>query len=223
MKRPLEVIQPNLPVQAEPPRAGFPGQCPGDFQRSPGRETPQPFCASAQSITLLRTAYWCVSRTSCVPVYAHCLLSCHWTPLKIFWLHPLCTLPSCIYTHWWDSLLWADAFLAKSLSLFLYKRCSTPLIIFLALHWTLSNVSMSSLYWGVENWILYSRCSSPHWCSIEGNTHSVTVRVSSKLSENVRSSCLEGLPRCPSWLDSTLSQFSNLTWRPVIKTVTSWG
>jgi len=49
---------------------------------------------------------WCLGGTSCVSVCAHCLLSCHWAPLKRVCLHPLCTLPSGICVHWWDPL-WA--------------------------------------------------------------------------------------------------------------------
>lgn len=36
---------------------------------------------------------------SCVSVYAHCLLFCHWTPLNT--VHLLCTLQSDIYKHWY--------------------------------------------------------------------------------------------------------------------------
>ena len=31
-----------------------------------------------------------------------CLWSWHWAPLKRAWLHPICTFPSSICTHWWD-------------------------------------------------------------------------------------------------------------------------
>lgn len=39
-----------------------------------------------------------------------------------------------------------------ALSAFPHKRCSSPKIIFVALHWTLSNMSMSPLYWVAQNW-----------------------------------------------------------------------
>ncbi|KAK4811117.1 hypothetical protein QYF61_019748 [Mycteria americana] len=37
------------------------------------------------------------------------------------------------------------------------ERCSSPLIIFVALFWTCSNKSMSFLCWGPQNWTQYSR------------------------------------------------------------------
>ena len=47
-----------------------------------------------------------------VSVCAHCLLSCHWAPLKRAWLHRLCTLLSDVGTYWWclpeHSLLQAE-------------------------------------------------------------------------------------------------------------------
>lgn len=40
------------------------------------------------------------------------------------------------------------------LSLSSKGRCSSPVITFTALHWTLSGMSMSLLYWEAENWKL---------------------------------------------------------------------
>ncbi|KAK4826848.1 hypothetical protein QYF61_011716 [Mycteria americana] len=39
-----------------------------------------------------------------------------------------------------------------------YVRCYKPLIIFVALCWTLSSMSMSHLYWGAQHWTQHSRC-----------------------------------------------------------------
>ena len=47
---------------------------------------------------------------------------------------------------------------SSSLSLSSYQRCSSPFIIFPALHCTLSSMSMSLLYWGAWNWTQHSRC-----------------------------------------------------------------
>jgi len=45
-----------------------------------------------------------------------------------------------------------------SLSLSPFERCSNPLIILVALHWTLSSMSISFLDWGAKNWTQYSKC-----------------------------------------------------------------
>ena len=41
-----------------------------------------------------------------------------------------------------------------ALSLSSVERCSRPLIIFMALHWTLSSMSMSLLHWRAHSWTL---------------------------------------------------------------------
>ena len=54
---------------------------------SPEKETPQPLwaaCSSALSPLKYRNFFSCFDGTSCVPVCACCLLSCHWAPLR--WL-----------------------------------------------------------------------------------------------------------------------------------------
>jgi len=45
-----------------------------------------------------------------------------------------------------------------SLSVYSQKRCSSPFIILMALHWTLSSMSISVLYCEAQNWTQYSRC-----------------------------------------------------------------
>lgn len=35
-----------------------------------------------------------------------------------------------------------------------YERCSSPLIIFVALHWILSNSTIFLLCWGAQNWTI---------------------------------------------------------------------
>ena len=74
----------QTPAWARPPRAGCPGPCPGSFQRSPRRETPQPLwsaCASSLPPAWWRSASWRSEGTFRDSVCAHCLLSCHWAPL----------------------------------------------------------------------------------------------------------------------------------------------
>lgn len=39
-----------------------------------------------------------------------------------------------------------------------YVRCSNLLIIFVAVWWTCSSLSMSFLYWGAPKWTQYSKC-----------------------------------------------------------------
>ena len=46
----------------------------------------------------------------------------------------------------------------SSLSLSSYVRYSSPLVVLVALHWTLSSSSMSLLYWAAQKWTQYSRC-----------------------------------------------------------------
>lgn len=54
--------------------------------------------------------------------------------------------------------------MSSSLSLSSYVRCSNTLIILLALHWSLSGVSMSLFYWEAQNWMQHSSCDL---CSAE--------------------------------------------------------
>ena len=51
---------------------GCPRPCSGSFWVSPGYPHPH----SNKSVS------WCLGGTSCISVCAHCLLSCHWAPLK---------------------------------------------------------------------------------------------------------------------------------------------
>ena len=55
------------------------------------------------------------------------------------------------------SLLFSRLNKPNSLSLSLQERCSSPLITFVALLWTLSNSPPSFLYWGLQTWMQYSR------------------------------------------------------------------
>ena len=53
------------------------------------------------------------------------------------------------------SLLLSGLNSPSSLSLYLYERCSSALIFFLALHWTCFRKSMSLLHWGAQTWAQY--------------------------------------------------------------------
>lgn len=41
-----------------------------------------------------KTCFLMFSWNSCVSIYAHCLLFCHWASLRRVWVHLLCTLQS---------------------------------------------------------------------------------------------------------------------------------
>ena len=55
------------------------------------------------------------------------------------------------------SLLFSKLNKRSSLKLSSQERCSSPLIILVALLWTRSKSSMSFLYWGPQAWTQYSR------------------------------------------------------------------
>ena len=55
------------------------------------------------------------------------------------------------------SLLFSKLTSSSSLSFSSQKGCSSPFIIFVALHWTLSNTSVYLLYWGAQHWTQHSR------------------------------------------------------------------
>ena len=57
------------------------------------------------------------------------------------------------------SLLFSRLNSPSSFSLSSQERCSSPLIIFVALLWTHSNRSTSFLYWGLQTWMQYSKWS----------------------------------------------------------------
>jgi len=76
-----------------------------------------------------------------------------WAPLKRARLHLLCTLPSDIYTYGEDppSLLFSRLSKPISLSPSSWERCSSPFPALVALHWTLSSLSLSLLSWGAQH------------------------------------------------------------------------
>ena len=74
-------------------------------------------------------------------------------PLKRARLHLLCTLPSGIYICGEDPprLLFSRLNSPSSLSPSSLERCSSPFPIAVALHWTLSSLSLSLLSWGAQH------------------------------------------------------------------------
>lgn len=70
-----------------------------------------------------------------------------WAPPKRAWLHLFCILPSGIYIHVSDTLrlLFSMLNYLSSLSLTSSERYSSPFIILVPLHWTLSSMSRSLL------------------------------------------------------------------------------
>lgn len=87
----------------------------------------------------------------CVSDCAHCLLSCHWTPLKRAWFHPLCTSR---YLYPRIQCTWSFSRLNSicSFSLLLWERCSSLSFLLLALFWTLSSSSVSLSHWWAQHW-----------------------------------------------------------------------
>lgn len=88
-------------------------------------------------------------------VSALCLLSCHQAPLTRAWLPLLCTLPSGFCIHWPDSASLPPSQGRKSPSSHSpspYMSHSSLLIIFVALYWVYSNISMFLSYSGAQNW-----------------------------------------------------------------------
>lgn len=84
-----------------------------------------------------------------------CLLFCHWAPTRRVRLHLLCNYPPDSLGQQQDlSFFWLNK--PSSLSLSLYIICSSALMAFL---WTHSSIFMYFLYWGVQSWTQYFRCS----------------------------------------------------------------
>jgi len=77
-------------VQAGSPRAGCSRQCPAGFWRSPRIKTHR---LSGQPIPVFDHSH-CKKQKfnlssrgiSCISIYDHCFLCCHWTPLKKSWV-----------------------------------------------------------------------------------------------------------------------------------------
>ena len=76
-------------ILVQSPGSGEPAVCPGphpvNFWRTPRMKTPQPSWsawASAKSLPQWKNVFWCLDGTSCVSVYAHWLLPCHWASLR---------------------------------------------------------------------------------------------------------------------------------------------
>lgn len=71
---------PTLPSQAGPPGDSCSGPHPDSFWVSPRRETP--ICSELSHPHTGKSVSWCSDRASWVSFYAHCLLSCHQSPLE---------------------------------------------------------------------------------------------------------------------------------------------
>ena len=95
---------------------------------------------------------WCFGGTSCVSPSAYCLLSWHGAQLTRAWLGLFCSHPWGIHGHWQDSS-WASSspgWAAPALSASSHKgRCFSPFIVLVTLHWAISSMTRSFLYWGV--------------------------------------------------------------------------
>lgn len=92
-----------------------------------------------------------VQNLLCFSLCTYCLWSCHWLSLKRAWFCPFCTLapgiyvskiaPSCLFSR-----------LNSCLSLSSYQRCSSTVMIFVALFWRLSSTSISLVLESPESW-----------------------------------------------------------------------
>lgn len=137
----------TYPAQAGSSTASCPRPCPFGFWMHSGMETSQPLWHPVPVLCYLHTEKfsWCSDGTSCVPVCTHCLLPSHWAPLRRAWPCLLCILPSGICGHPCNapSLLFCRLSSPSSLCLSSQERCPSPLNILVALHCTLSGVSMS--------------------------------------------------------------------------------
>ena len=144
---------PTPPAKADSPGAGGTGPCPGEFWVSPEKENPQEACPRTLSPSKWKSSSSCSDGIS----YAPCPVAGHrWKEsgpilltltIKIF--IGIYQVPS--------SLLFFRLNKPSSLSLSLYKRWSSPRVIFVTLHWTLSSSSSSFFNWGAQNRVKYSR------------------------------------------------------------------
>lgn len=98
---PMDVIWSKLLLKQGHPETSFPGLWLDNFLIFPRRLTPQsPQATYFSAVTFIVTKCLLMFRwTSCASVCVHCLLFCHWEPLKRAWLHSLFTFPSGIYIH----------------------------------------------------------------------------------------------------------------------------
>jgi len=108
-------------------------------------------------------------------VCAHCLLSCHWKKPGCNVISSSCKI--FVYTDEMSPVL--SLFQAEKsqlqlrlsqLSLSSQDKCSSLFTIFMTLHWIISSMNMSFLYWAAQNWTKYSRCIliSKYWV-VENN------------------------------------------------------
>lgn len=66
----------------------------------------------------------------------------------------------------------------SSFSLSFYDRCSSSSVIAVALHWTYSSTSISSLHWKAQNWTQHTRCVSAHVVEWRGTIASLNLLAS---------------------------------------------
>ena len=126
-------------------QAGCTGPCPGGSWISPEKETPQLLwatCSCAPSPSEGRSSSSCSDGTSYASAFARCPLSCHWAPPKRVWPHPPDTHPSDICKHLLGPI---TAFSSSGWTSPAPSASPRPLIILVALRWTLSSSSSSFL------------------------------------------------------------------------------
>jgi len=146
------------PAAAGPPRAGCPGPRPGGFWRPPRRRPHSPWaaCASAPSPAQHSSAPG-VQREPPV-LQSVPMASCAGTGHLEKEPGSVLTAPSLqVFIDIGKIPPWAfssPAWEASALSLFSQRRCF--ILFIMVLHKTLSSVSMTHLYWEVQNWTNHS-------------------------------------------------------------------
>ena len=88
------------------------------------------------------------------------LWSCHWAPLKRAWHYSFCPLSFQAFIHIDEiplSLLFSRLNSPSSLSLSPQEKRSSPFIVLVAIHCTLSSMATSHFCWGAQNWTQLSR------------------------------------------------------------------
>lgn len=99
-----------------------------------------------------------------VPIASHPFTGDHWEGLTSLFTPPLRYLHKWIRSPWaFSGPGWTNS--PGSLSPPLHQRCSSPLLLWVALRWTHCGTSLSVLYWGAENWTQVDRGSQRPTCS----------------------------------------------------------
>ena len=167
-QEPLEVILSN----SGPPRDSCLGPCPDSFSISPRTKSPQTLwatCASAWSPSQCFLMIWW--KLLCFSLCPLPLILSLGTTERSLAPSSLCPPFSHLYTLTRSPLSLLSSRLNSPSSLYLSseERYSGPLVLFLALHWTLQRVHVSLVLESPELDTVLQMW--PHWCWVEGKDH----------------------------------------------------